>query len=1099
MGLDNKIIFPDFQTLTLDKNNPVANYTREASGELIRIDGRSEIKDGLLSNVGILNTETNKYDINITTSKEYNFTQTSTKTISIEQPLRQVNDEVCDSIYKFTDDNYYLFKKVENRPYEVGDENNPLVITDGTTTNYDLGRAGYTEVQLTDFNPSIDFFGTTTTISCDSVLPSIEVKIPIDYAYNESKKKYINEEIIIEQTDIDTRKNIEIVEIEGQTFENLLQEPLENGKVINPVEMEGRECAYNGGKNTTVPLREIQGDTYINLLEDKIENATLKPVVRYYGDIVDGTSIYDVYKAGDDRLEIGGLNWGANNTDTNWLRIKDYIKVEVGAVVYFKSDVTSSKEHRLALYDIDKKFIKDVFAHTELKYVIEDNVSYIRFCFNAVNNFTQTIYTQTNTPYNLNVGDKATIDEIKGNTKLYHEYIPVLDASGNIFMSTLEDGWIDNSGMNTNNGFIRSGYFSAGDGVGNITFYAYNSNKELITLTQETNVTIRFYDKNTLTYKNSITTTLNRTGVAGISANNKGDLMRITFVNDSGVTNQSLIMGKINTVFSDAEPYSEPVIIGSKSFPIQSVGELYINELGEPILDELGKEQYKIDVISCDGLNMISSKADFWSSEGFTNGDMESIIIKVKPNTKYYYTQERSSWRGIKQVNSQGEAIKTLFSAMDRNEIFTTPSDCHYIKVVAGQVYGSMSEITRRKMMLQEYKNGFEYNDSFLTKQEVKSILLPQPLRSHLINGNKGLMLYQDRLYWDETKNRYCIDKKIIELKTKSNVNYTGQLNIAVSDDLNKIDYSAYQNTFLYEGCNWSRWDNSEIQNNIIGVKRYNVDSHIRINKPPNMSNDAVADILSNKAIVGVLLPALYETIETSITEKITLPCYDNSTYIYTNGTSSHDEINLPAIENLKGELTVTTVPLSTTAYIKPNTKYTMFMYTNCEVNYNLGGVNGLLGKTTIEPIWKDDFTLDGNGLEVSNTSFATSDYILATNRIFKIARVTSSWGAIYKYGENNAFISRVVLNGLTSSEIDLTSEPHVKYIRIVEGKNYKLSMNIIRTFGVELKNGMSTAILTTPQTLTNNTLTLLGEGNIGNVTLLEGDYTNSYVPEKIY
>ena len=71
MGLDNKLIFPDFQTLTLDKDNPTAYYTREASGEIYRIDGRSEVISNNLNNVGTFNASINKYDINITSSKDY--------------------------------------------------------------------------------------------------------------------------------------------------------------------------------------------------------------------------------------------------------------------------------------------------------------------------------------------------------------------------------------------------------------------------------------------------------------------------------------------------------------------------------------------------------------------------------------------------------------------------------------------------------------------------------------------------------------------------------------------------------------------------------------------------------------------------------------------------------------------------------------------------------------------------------------------------------------------------------------------------------------------------------------------------------------------
>ena len=459
MGLDNKLIFPDFQTLTLDKDNPTAYYTREASGEIYRIDGRSEVVSNSLNNVGILNISTNKYDINITSSKNYtlglinegdydvyvdtkynnyfiknipvvpnskitiakgsarniqftiykydanrvegygavieqiygnvdiqtisipsncesitllirattehptglylqegdefvDYVQSSTKTISIEQPLRQANDNVYDSIYRFGDGGYYLFKRVGVRSYQDGDYDNPLVITDGVNTNYDLGIADYTEVQLTDFDPSIDFFGTDTTFSCDSMMPSIEVKIPIDYAYNESKRKYRGEEITIEQVDIDNRKEIDILSIEGQTFENLLQKPLGQGIVINPVELTGRDCVYTGGENTTIPLREITGDTYVNLLEDKIENTTIKPVASYNGDVVDGTRYKKEFIMND--MDIGMISRKDGVTieeNSVWRFDPYYYKIEsMDLYIRFKANASTA----ICFYAIDK-------------------------------------------------------------------------------------------------------------------------------------------------------------------------------------------------------------------------------------------------------------------------------------------------------------------------------------------------------------------------------------------------------------------------------------------------------------------------------------------------------------------------------------------------------------------------------------------------------------------------------------------------------------------------------------------------------------------------------------------------------------------------
>ena len=1263
MGLDNKLIFPDFQTLTLDKDNPTVYYTREASGEIYRIDGRSEVKqettwkkgfmvsaDGYVqnsantalegainisnfttpltirlgntiptyntvvflnseklhistvdhadlnaleipsgakylklsynhavhtgikepevyindvlvyginevANVGLLNVSTNKYDINITSSKNYtlglinegdydvyvdtkynnyfiknipvvpnskititkgaskgvqftvykynanrvegsgevieqiygnvdiqtisipsncesitllirdttehptglylqegdkfvDYVQTSTKTISIEQPLRQANNNVYDSIYRFGDGGYYLFKRVGVRSYQDGDYDNPLVITDGVNTNYDLGIADYTEVQLTDFDPSIDFFGTDTTFSCDSMMPSIEVKVPIDYAYNESKRKYVDEEINIDTVDVDSRKDIEIVSIEGQTYENLLQEPLVQGTAINPVELTGRECVYTGGENTTVPVKEITGDTYINLLEDKIKNTTIKPVASYNGEsVVDGKTQF--MKLEDDMLEDGILNVGTGLEETSEYKYKrtKFIKVFSNGKqlemrgYYINQNSQLRSNISFFFYDKDKNYISRAYSGGQYIHRIDipDNSKYFRMQSDYFNGSAQYpnggVKYEIFIPfeYNLDSSNKVTIDEIKGNTKLYHNSIPIADPSTNLWTTgdpvlqeVNQDGAYGDTSKKSYLGTATPIY------VGNVEnqqvyVYVLDSDGNNVSTT----FAFRFYDKN-LKFQNISNVA---TGNGGIQIDGSKTPYFLVNINGGDIIQQEGLYQIVMTTTSITTfpaTYVAPTILGSKTFPIQSVGELYVDEQGEPILDDDNNEQYKIDIINSnniwDGKKFnanYSNGANGFGDQSYYNhvklqDNYSMKIIKSQATTRFYsgtiivdnilnYSKLYASCKyindnGLKD-NSQmwycdfydvnGNFLSRVRQIIPINSSnlyqtsFDVPSGAYTARLF---IQGDINKYISAEFYITDIKITYKEEKTVTPiKTTIKSILLPQPLRSHVVKDGVSNELYKccDRLYWDNEKSKYCIEKNIISFKT-GNINYTGQLNIegeGVPLEFKKIKPSSGNSTFMYEGCQYLNWGSSSLNTpNILGVKRYNDGSYFRVVIPNNMSNEVVSEILSNKVIYGELKES--EIIETNITEKITLPCYDGTTVIYTNGTSSHDEVNLPPIEELKGEITCTTLPLSTTAYIKPSTQYTMFMNTDCDVNYNLGGIE----------------------------------------------------------------------------------------------KEYKPTQGKI--------------LITTPSTLSNNTLTLLGEGNIGNVTLLEGDYTNSYVPD---
>lgn len=1245
MGLDNKLIFPDFQTLTLDKDNPTAYYTREASGELNRLDGRSEIKvynrftnrggniydsdfwdidmfpqppfkllplnkegkntqfqyvffydkdknklrsadawtsefteehladakyivarisdngsnfdidnqqvllNGELTyfnrdivEVGLLNTSTNKYDINITSSKDYtvgnilnkgyptaihstrdylyvkkipvtpnkvysfkrnpfnsqmniysfqnneygdgtlikqfysgydtgsftvpnnvefitiaflggknsidtcylqegdefvDYVQTSTKTISIEQPLRQANNNVYDSIYRFGDGGYYLFKRVGVRSYQDGDYDNPLVITDGVNTNYDLGIADYTEVQLTDFDPSIDFFGTDTTFSCDSMMPSIEVKVPIDYAYNESKRKYVDEEINIDTVDVDSRKNIEIVSIEGQTYENLLQEPLVQGTAINPVELTGRECVYTGGENTTVPLREITGDTYINLLEDKIKNTTIKPVASYNGDVVDGTLQYITYEdleLVEDMLSPQtGLPMNSPDSSYHYSKL-----IKINKSGYVGAYAKNRMNLQFYFYREDFSFIKTIFTNSEQSPRVEipDGAKYVRFYGDYLRPEMKQHwrYFYVSSSYNLGDYDKVTIDEIKGNTKVYHNPIPIADYKTNAFCCDLVLQSIDNDGKQD---LSKKEYLGFSNYI-----YVKDFNKGIYARVYEKGSTVsKGFGATWYRYDDN----LKYIGKSGWAIDDSARYMNIpdTSYIKLVLTNNNEVVehqeGIYDVVISDTMPtgYIEPTILGSKTFPIQSVGELYVDEQGEPVLDSDSKEQYKIDVNSC-SFPLSISKNNFIKhlTEGTLIYEFKDNVLKIRNETYYgncifkfhrnyipkqlvdnilisngrkiLYLHVKGKITNLDYPSKKGGFLNIVGSYLNRaGSVYSTTYDTKFFEFdlnLKCEVYtnydfnnlyfgvdltdhsGNSNNSNFIHQEVEFYEIGYHYmNVPYKTNTE--SILSPQPLRSVHAKGYSvsESKLFKDKLYWDLNRKKYCIENNVNYVKLP----YSSSWRIEQKNDTSFIITLGNSNTILKDA-----WRTNNLITGVsnLGLIKYgNIWASFflesTILRGSSITNENIINLLKDGIEVYYLINEP-QIIETNITEKITLPCSDNSTYIYTIGTSSHDEVNLPPIEELKGEITCTTLPLSTTAYIKPNTKYTMFMDTDCKVSYNLGGME----------------------------------------------------------------------------------------------KEYSTQGKIL---------------ITTPTTLSNNTLTLLGEGNIGNVTLLEGDYTNSYVPDK--
>lgn len=187
---------------------------------------------------------------------------------------------------------------------------------------------------------------------------------------------------------------------------------------------------------------------------------------------------------------------------------------------------------------------------------------------------------------------------------------------------------------------------------------------------------------------------------------------------------------------------------------IQSVGDLYVDESGEPILDEEGNEQYKLEIESTNNINLIDPNN--WTKLGTDYYQ----IIKLEANRDYIYYGNQSNnnlvWHSLRYCDSEGNETTHIFSkrcSISDTFKFTTGDSNIYVKAYWNA--SNLSIINNQYLpMLVKGSTVLPYIEGTGNNQSNKTtILLPQQL--------KGLSGIKDRLFYDYTKNMYVIENKI--------------------------------------------------------------------------------------------------------------------------------------------------------------------------------------------------------------------------------------------------------------------------------------------------------------------------------------------------
>lgn len=232
---------------------------------------------------------------------------------------------------------------------------------------------------------------------------------------------------------------------------------------------------------------------------------------------------------------------------------------------------------------------------------------------------------------------------------------------------------------------------------------------------------------------------------------------------------------------------------------IQSVGDLYVDESGEPILDEEGNEQYKLEIESSNTLFDEKYLKDGFKKELYNgryvyhatgstidNGLFVYNKYKFKENTQYHIKYECSNinnlgWRTLEVAYTDGTVnnYTTIINDLDgKNHIITRANKT--VSRLGFSVEGRYNPlyIYADSIIISETDDNYD-----LIETDKTTILMPQPLRSIKTVSNGYV---HDKLYWDSKNNKYFIEKVV----DKQIVN------------INNLEFSSNEYTFITAGAN---------------------------------------------------------------------------------------------------------------------------------------------------------------------------------------------------------------------------------------------------------------------------------------------------------
>ena len=324
---------------------------------------------------------------------------------------------------------------------------------------------------------------------------------------------------------------------------------------------------------------------------------------------------------------------------------------------------------------------------------------------------------------------------------------------------------------------------------------------------------------------------------------------------------------------------------------IQSVGDLYVDDDGNPILDRQGREQYKINIITT-GKNLFNAKEAPISFNWNVNTTLvEDEIFKVTPNKGLYdgvaYGEVRVPFKLIKgetyTISAKMTGGASYIICWDAN---THSTEAYPVNVpfVAEDILDIKIGMYTRLDTEGTFKIQIEKSDrkTNVVSYESDKIELLLPTQLQKIGD------ISDKLYWDNSRGRYIIEKNIKKVVLNGSENWTFNTTIT-----NKSEYLCFclgiSDAYGYMGATNiinNKFPNRKVHEHVIAEEGIGfVDSsqlffRIHQSRLHDSSSSSFKEYLSNNNVEIFYWLNDAELIETNITSKLKIPTYEHVTYI---------------------------------------------------------------------------------------------------------------------------------------------------------------------------------------------------------------------------
>ena len=343
---------------------------------------------------------------------------------------------------------------------------------------------------------------------------------------------------------------------------------------------------------------------------------------------------------------------------------------------------------------------------------------------------------------------------------------------------------------------------------------------------------------------------------------------------------------------------------------IQSVGDLYVDENGNPILDKQGRKQYKIEIVSS---NLIPSSISFEEFSTLTPSNIQGFTAFPIDNIEYVIAKLNDD----SILNPSSLGIKIYHTKLVLGEELKIIPDSTLEHCLPFYNWSTINSSTGKEDILEALRLGhlelsikikdkpLIYNNlSGLSESNKTIILLPTQLQKV---GNIA-----DRLYWDSEKGKYLIEKNVDTFKLEE----LGPYEVTTYGALKEYWSYTWNDVGLLRGYKYQ----SPIISNYNTTNKDKTylnywTNHLRLlTKPGIVKEGAVsaddmtlADYLDyantnnifNPDTVVMILREKPIYIDTNITSKLKLPTYNENTHIYANCENGINPILKVTIDRL--------------------------------------------------------------------------------------------------------------------------------------------------------------------------------------------------------